>query len=193
MYDRSAALLCLRLDVIARPFVNRRPFLPATGRQSLLSRPQNYLTCGWAAPPWPFPAKTFPKLAATSVENVVKALQSHRWTATARIFDILFSQWVNRANRQKKSKEFGRLTLLLALAELLAEILGHHAWARAVAGMVRVVTWLVVVHLIGRVIWSSRGRRLRQCQDRIVALLFFFFLRGNLPFLSWIFAHNLVK
>lgn len=102
-----------------------------------------------------FSSQNLSKLAATSVENVVRALQSHRWTATVRIFEILFSRWVNRG----KGKT---LTLLLALAELLAEILGHHARARAVAGMVRVVTWLVVVHLIGRVIWSSRGRRLRQ-------------------------------
>lgn len=51
---------------------------------------------------------------------------------------------------------------MLALAELLTEILGHHTRAGAVAGMVRVITWLVVVHLIGRVIWSSR----RQASDR---------------------------
>lgn len=98
---------------------------------------------------------------------------------------------MNRENRRKKKeREVGTLTLLLALAELLAEILGHHARARAVAGMVRVVTWLVVVHLIGGVIWSNRGRRLSRLgkfngDD--------FLFKGNLPFLSWIFAHNLVK
>lgn len=42
-----------------------------------------------------------------------------------------------------------RLTLMLALTELLTEILGHHTRAGAVAWMVGVVTWLVVVHLIG--------------------------------------------
>lgn len=50
------------------------------------------------------------------------------------------------------------LTLLLALAELLTEILGYHTWAGAVTRVVRVVTWLVVVHLIGWVIWSNRGQ-----------------------------------
>lgn len=131
-----------------------------------------------------FSSQNLPKLAATSVENVVKALQSHRWTATVRIFEILFSQWVNREKRQKKRKEFGKLTLLLALAELLAEILGHHARARAVAGMVRVVTRLVVVHLIGRVIWSSRGRRLRRWEESEAAVPFCSFL-GEI-YLSWV-------
>lgn len=50
----------------------------------------------------------------------------------------------------------GRLTLMLTQAELLTEILGHHTRARAVAGMVWVITWLVVVHLIGWVIWIKR-------------------------------------
>lgn len=50
---------------------------------------------------------------------------------------------------------------MLALAELLTEILGHHTRTGAVTGMVRVITWLVVVHLIGRVIWSNR----RQSSD----------------------------
>ncbi len=50
------------------------------------------------------------------------------------------------------------LTFLLALAKLLTEILGHHARAGAVAWMIGVITWLVVVHLIGRVIWSNGGQ-----------------------------------
>lgn len=41
------------------------------------------------------------------------------------------------------------LTLGLTLAELLTKILGHHTRAGAVAGVVGVVTWLIVVHLIG--------------------------------------------
>lgn len=172
-------------------FFNRHPFLPARGRQRLLSLPQNHFTCGWAAPPWPSSSQNLPKLAAVSVENVVEALRNHRWTATVRILEILFGRCVNREKRQKEGKELGTLTLLLALAELLAEILGHHAGARAVAGMVWVVTWLVVVHLIGRVIWSSRGRRLRQWQEIMVVVRFFG--GENLPFLSWIFAHNLVQ
>lgn len=44
------------------------------------------------------------------------------------------------------------LTLVLTLAELLTEILGHHTGTGAVTWVVRVVTWLVVVHLIGQVI-----------------------------------------
>lgn len=59
------------------------------------------------------------------------------------------------------NKKGRTLTLVLALAELLTEILGHHTRAGAVTGMVRVITWLVVVHLIGRVIWSNR----RQASD----------------------------
>lgn len=150
--ESSAHCECILLSF------HRQLLLPGRGRQSLLPLPQNHLTCGRAA----FFSRNLPKLAAASVENVVTALQSHRWTLTVRIFGILFSQRVNKETRQRNRKESGTLTLLLALAELLAEILGHHAGARAVAGMVRVVTWLVVVHLIGRVIWSSRGRRLRQ-------------------------------
>lgn len=45
------------------------------------------------------------------------------------------------------------LTLVLTLAELLTKILGHDAGAGAVTRVVRVVAWLVVVHLIGRVIF----------------------------------------
>lgn len=51
-----------------------------------------------------FSSQNLPKLAAASVENVVTALQSHRWTATVRIFVILFRQWVNREKRQKKNE-----------------------------------------------------------------------------------------
>lgn len=51
-----------------------------------------------------FSSQNLPKLAAASVENVVTALQSHRWTATVRIFVILFRQWVNREKRQKKKE-----------------------------------------------------------------------------------------
>lgn len=50
------------------------------------------------------------------------------------------------------------LTLMFTLAELLTEILGYYTGAGAVAWVVRVVTWLVVVHLIGWVIWSNRGQ-----------------------------------
>lgn len=39
------------------------------------------------------------------------------------------------------------LTVRVALAELLTEILGHNARAGAVTGMFRMVTGLVVVHL----------------------------------------------
>lgn len=58
---------------------------------------------------------------------------------------------------------------MLTQAELLTEILGHHTWARAVARMVWVITWLVVVHLIGRVIWSKR-RVLRLTQKVLSAV-----------------------
>ena len=44
------------------------------------------------------------------------------------------------------------LTLVVTLAEFLAEVLGHHAGAGAVTWVLRVVTWLVVIHLIGRII-----------------------------------------
>lgn len=44
------------------------------------------------------------------------------------------------------------LTVRVALAELLTEILSHDAGAGAVAGAVRVVAGLVVIHLGGRVI-----------------------------------------
>lgn len=44
------------------------------------------------------------------------------------------------------------LTVWVALAELLTEILCHDAGAGAVTGAVWVVTRLVVVHLRGRVI-----------------------------------------
>lgn len=50
------------------------------------------------------------------------------------------------------------LTFELALAKLLTEILGHHTRAGAVAWMVGVITWLVVVHLIGRIIWNNEGQ-----------------------------------
>lgn len=44
------------------------------------------------------------------------------------------------------------LTVWVALAELLTEILSHDAGAGAVTGAVWVVAGLVVVHLCGRVI-----------------------------------------
>lgn len=44
------------------------------------------------------------------------------------------------------------LTVRVALAELLTEVLGHDARAGAVTGMFGVVTGLVVVHLGRRVI-----------------------------------------
>lgn len=44
------------------------------------------------------------------------------------------------------------LTVWVALAELLTEILRHDAGAGAVTGAVWMVTGLVVVHLCGRVI-----------------------------------------
>lgn len=58
------------------------------------------------------------------------------------------------------SRSKATLTLKLTLAELLTEILGHHTRAGAVTRVVRVVTWLVVVHLIGRVIWSNGAQSL---------------------------------
>lgn len=50
------------------------------------------------------------------------------------------------------------LTLMLTLAELLTKILGHYTRAGAVTWVVGVVTWLIVVHLIGWVIWNNRGQ-----------------------------------
>lgn len=44
------------------------------------------------------------------------------------------------------------LTVWVALAELLTEILSHDAGAGAVTGAVWVVAGLVVVHLCGRII-----------------------------------------
>lgn len=41
------------------------------------------------------------------------------------------------------------LALMLTLAELLTKILGHYTRAGAVTWVVGVVTWLIVVHLIG--------------------------------------------
>lgn len=54
---------------------------------------------------------------------------------------------VSRQLQQTKKKV--RLTLVLAQAELLTEILGHYTRARTVTRMVWMITWLVVVHLIG--------------------------------------------
>lgn len=51
------------------------------------------------------------------------------------------------------------LTLGAALAKLLAEILSSDAGTRRVAGLPRVVTWLVIIHVIGRAICSSETRR----------------------------------
>lgn len=59
------------------------------------------------------------------------------------------------------------LTVRVALAELLTEVLGHDARAGAVTGMFGVVTGLVVVHLGRRVIWSKRRKgRVRKLQTR---------------------------
>lgn len=82
------------------------------------------------------------------------------------------------------------LTLLLTLAELLTEILGHHTRAGAVAWMFGVITWLVFVHLIGRAIWSNRGHTFQIGTVNCVVLQISFF-SVNVPFFSWIFAHNL--
>lgn len=45
---------------------------------------------------------------------------------------------------------------MLTQAELLTEILGHYTRARTVTRMVWMITWLVVVHLIGWVICIKR-------------------------------------
>lgn len=85
-------------------FFNRHPLLPARGPQSLLLLPQNHLPSCWASAAVAFPSQNPPKLAAVPVESVVTALQSHRWTATVRMFVILFCQWVNREKRQKQKE-----------------------------------------------------------------------------------------
>lgn len=70
--------------------------------------------------------------------------------------------------QQQQQKKKVRLTLVLTQAELLTEILGHYTRARTVTRMVGMVTWLVVVHLIGRVIWIKS----RESSDRKSALPF---------------------
>lgn len=74
-------------------------------------------------------------------------------------FFLLEKEKKHKGHESMISQVNKTLTLVLALAELLTEILGHHTRAGAVARMVRVITWLVVVHLIGRVIWSNRGQK----------------------------------
>lgn len=63
------------------------------------------------------------------------------------------------------------LTVRVALAELLTEILSHDAGAGAVAGVLGVVTGLVVVHLGRRVICKKRNAQIRSCtgQKRLKA------------------------
>lgn len=61
--------------------------------------------------------------------------------------------WDALADYRRKRRT---LTVWVALAELLTEILSHDAGAGAVAGAVWVVAGLVVVHLCGRVIWKRR-------------------------------------
>ena len=46
----------------------------------------------------------------------------------------------------------GSLTFRAALAELFTEVLGGDAGTGGVTGLPGVVTWLVVVHVIGRAI-----------------------------------------
>lgn len=41
------------------------------------------------------------------------------------------------------------LTLTITLAEFLTEVLCDHTWAGAVTRVLRVITWLIIVHLIG--------------------------------------------
>ena len=59
---------------------------------------------------------------------------------------------------KKKGKcEF--LTLRAALAKFLAEVLSGDAGTGGVAGLPRVVTWLVVIHVIGRAICKGDGKK----------------------------------
>lgn len=50
------------------------------------------------------------------------------------------------------------LTLRAALAEFLTEVLSGDAGAGGVTGLVGVVTWLVVIHVVGRTIYRGRGQ-----------------------------------
>lgn len=45
------------------------------------------------------------------------------------------------------------LTLSITLTEFFAKILGHHTRTGAVTRVLRVVTWLIIVHLIGRAVF----------------------------------------
>lgn len=72
--------------------------------------------------------------------------------------------WTSCVGRLRRKRV--TLTVWVALAELLTEILSHDAGAGAVAGAVWVVAGLVVVHLCGRVIWKRREQTralLRSC------------------------------
>lgn len=166
----------------------RHPLIPTRG-QSLLWLLQDRFTFCFLALLWP--GKRALKLLRASVENVAM-------TNCLCVFVCVKRERSMQHRRARSHRWIGKeaLTLVLALAELLTEILGHHTRAGAVTGMVRVITWLVVVHLIGRVIWSNR----RQPSDwhnnsgggHIVAVaLRCFNSEANIPFLSWIFAHNL--
>lgn len=49
------------------------------------------------------------------------------------------------------------LTLRAALAKFLAEVLSGDAGTGGVAGLPRVITWLVIIHVIGRTICKGDG------------------------------------
>lgn len=74
------------------------------------------------------------------------------------------------------------LTVWVALAELLTEILSHDAGAGAVAGAVWVVAGLVVVHLCGRVIFLQLNFP-AVCSPQPV--LSFLLLRGVHELICW--------
>lgn len=138
-----------------------------------------------------FSSQNLPKLAATSVENVVKALHSHRWTATVRrIFEILFSQWLSAEKRQKKRKRVWDTHTPARTGRT----------SRRNSGSSRTGTSCrrdgPGGHMAGSCTpdWTSYLEQQRTAAQTVGGkysggAFFLFFL----PFLSWIFAHNLVK
>jgi len=47
------------------------------------------------------------------------------------------------------------LTLSIAQAEFLTKVLCHHTWTGAITRVLWVVTWLIIVHLIGWVVCTT--------------------------------------
>lgn len=50
------------------------------------------------------------------------------------------------------------LTLAITLAEFLTKVLCHHTWTGAITWVLRVVTWLIIVHLIGWVVCMTNRK-----------------------------------